>query len=597
MKIISRIGLTFLLLSAANLDCFAQSGIITTYAGNGGPGFSGDGGQAKAAQMGMPNGVVTDSAGNLYIADSRNNRIRKITPAGIISTVAGNGTQGFSGDGGSALAAQFGSIYDMAVDAAGNLYVADMINNRIRKITPAGIISTVAGNGTQGFSGDGGPALAAQLYYPFGVAVDSAGNLYFSDINNNRVRKVTPAGIISTVAGIGTQGWGGDGGPATAARLIGPSGLALDSSGNLYIAEIGGNCIRKVTVDGLISTVAGNGMKGFGGDGGPATNAQMYQPRGVAVDSAFNIYIADSFNSRVRKVTPSGVITTVAGNGTAGFSGDGGLATATQISQPHDVAVDSAGYLYIADADNNRIRRVSDMLFFPQVAVGGGYTTIFTVTNTGATVATGILRLTGKMGEPFVVKAAVIDSSGVTQPSFSGSAFPLTIPSGGTVFLSAVGLTASSLVQTGWGQLESAGGSLSAVASYENVVAGIMQTTVGILHSQIVPYATMPVDNDSTHGKEIVYAIANPGSQAISIKLALVGQDGVVVDDRMTVTLGPGEQRASYFWQDLGRALFKGSLVLRGQGGATFIVLGLLYKQNLLTAIPVILGKAPGIPD
>jgi trimeric autotransporter adhesin len=336
------------------------AGIISTMAGNGTEGFSGDGGVATEAQLDDPFGVAFDSTGNLYISDARNNRIRKVTPAGIISTVAGNGNYGYSGDGSSAIAAELCEPDGLAVDSAGNLYIADTRNDRIRKVTTVGIISTVAGNGTQGFSGDGGLATAAQLNNPSSIAVDSAGNFYISDTGNNRIRKVTPAGIISTVVGNGNYGcYSGDGGPAIAARLCGPNGVAVDSAGNLYIADQGNNRIRKVTTVGIISTVAGNGTKGYSGDGGVASAAQLNNPHSVAVNSTGNLYIADAGNNRIRKVTPTGIISTVAGNGTEGFNGDGGPAIAAQLSFPFAISVDSKGNIYFLEANGNRIRKVT----------------------------------------------------------------------------------------------------------------------------------------------------------------------------------------------------------------------------------------------
>jgi sugar lactone lactonase YvrE len=242
------------------------------------------------------------------------------------------------------------------MDSSANLYIADTDNCRIRKVTPGGIISTVAGSGSHGYSGDGGPATSAKLDYPMGVAVDSSGTLYIADINNSCIRKVTPDGIISTIAGGGMNGLN-DGGPATSAR-VSPHGVAVDSAGNLYIADLGYIRIRKVTPDGIIHTVAGNGTVGYSGDGGPATSAQMYSPFGVAVDSADNLYIADQSNHRIRKVTPDGIINTFAGNGSYGYSGDGGPATSAELSSIMDVAVDSAGNLFIADGNNNCIRKV-----------------------------------------------------------------------------------------------------------------------------------------------------------------------------------------------------------------------------------------------
>ena len=331
------------------------AGVISTVAGDGTPGYGGDGDAATAAQLYFPSGVAVDGAGNLYIADSGNERIRKVDAAGAISTVAGGGP---IGDGGPATAAQLYSPRGVAADGAGNLYIADSFNNRIRKVDAAGVISTVAGDGTEGYGGDSGAAVAAQLRSPRGVAADGAGNLYIADYWNERIRKVDSAGVITTVAGDGTSGYSGDGGAAVAAQLTSPRGVAVDGAGNLYIADYWSNRIRKVDSAGVITTVAGDGTRGFGGDGGPATAAQLYRPSRVAVDGAGNLYIADTFNNRIRKVDAAGVITTVAGDGTRGFGGDGGAATAAQLSNPQGVAPDGAGNLYIADLGNDRIRKV-----------------------------------------------------------------------------------------------------------------------------------------------------------------------------------------------------------------------------------------------
>jgi sugar lactone lactonase YvrE len=273
--------------------------------------------------------VTVDSAGNIFIADTTNERIRKVSVSnGTITTVAGNGNQGSSGDGGPATSASLSVPYGMAADSAGNLYIADTDNSRIRKVSN-GTITTVVGNGFQGFSGDGGPATSASLYLPTGVAADSAGNLYISDAVNNRIRKVS-GGTITTFAGNGGYRASGDGGPAAIASLDEPLGVAVDSAGNLYIAD-GNNRIRKVS-NGTITTVAGDGVMAFSGDGVPATSASL-QPSGVAVDSAGNLYIADAVNQRIRKVS-NGTIATVAGNGNKGFSGDGGPATSASLNFP-----------------------------------------------------------------------------------------------------------------------------------------------------------------------------------------------------------------------------------------------------------------------
>ena len=337
------------------------AGVITTVAGGGTQGYGGDGGAAVAAQLNQPRDVALDGAGNLYFADWGSNRIRKVDAAGVITTVAGDGTQGYGGDGGAAVAAQLNQPRDVALDGAGNLYFADRGNHRIRKVDAAGMISTAAGGG---LGGDGGPAVAAQLNRPTDVALDGAGNLYIADAGNRRIRKVDAAGGISTVAGDGTQGFGGDGGPAVEAFLSFTSAVALDAAvaldgaGNLYIADAGNQRIRKVDAAGVITTVAGDGTPGFGGDGGPAVAARLNGPRGVALDAAGNLYIADLGNQRIRKVDAAGGISTVAGDGTPGFGGDGGPAVAAQLSFPRDVALDAAGNLYIADLGNQRIRKV-----------------------------------------------------------------------------------------------------------------------------------------------------------------------------------------------------------------------------------------------
>jgi uncharacterized protein (TIGR03437 family) len=349
-----RAGNLFFVDHSAVLRLDAITGIATLVAGTGTPGFRGDNGPAANSQLGGPRGIAVDSAGNVYIADSYANRVRKVSN-GVITTVAGNGTQGFSGDNGPATSAQLAQPFGLAVDSGGNLYIADWGNSRIREVSN-GVITTVAGNGTCCLLGDNGPATSAQINEPEDIAVDSAGNLYISDFVHHSVRKVSD-GVITTVAGNGTQGFSGDNGPATSAELAGPYGIAVDAAGNLYIGDAPANCVRKVSA-GVITTVAGNGLPGYSGDNGPATSAQLSYPYGVSVDAAGDLFIADSNNYRIRKVA-NGVITTVAGNGTTGFGGDNGPAASAQV-QPFGVAVDSAGSVYIADAQNNRIRKVTN---------------------------------------------------------------------------------------------------------------------------------------------------------------------------------------------------------------------------------------------
>ena len=336
----------------------APNGTITSVAGNGKLGYGGDGGPAGGGQLAFPYGVATGTAGNLYIADTWNSRIRKVDTGGTLSTYAGNGTAWW-GDGGPATSALLYSPWGVAVDGGGNVYIGDSLNNRVRKVSTDGVISTVAGTGAARYSGDGGPATEASLNAPDGVAVDAEDNLLIADSDNSLVRKVTPGGIISTAAGSGVWGDAGDLGPATAAQLMVPVGVTTDTAGNFYVAESWGNRIRKVTADGMIDTIAGNGSYGYSGDGGPATAAELQFPSGVAVDGTGNVYIADTYNYRVRKVATDGTITTVAGTGVGGFSGDGGPATAAQLLGPYDVAVDAAGNLYIADSQFGPVRQVA----------------------------------------------------------------------------------------------------------------------------------------------------------------------------------------------------------------------------------------------
>ena len=273
--------------------------------------------------------------------------------AQIITTIAGTGTMGYSGDNGPAIHAELHSPKGSALDKYGNIYIADDANNRVRKVTTAGIITTIAGNGylagiSGGYSGDFGPATSAELYNPSSVAVDTTGNIFIADWSNNRVRKVSTDGIITTYAGSATGGFGGDNGPATLAKLEQPFGVALDKYGNLYIAELENNRVRKVTTSGIILTIAGNGATVDSGDGGLATAAGLYRPSSLVVDSMSNLYICDY--SSIRKVDTSGIITTIAGSSVSGFSGDDGTATSALLYGPAGLALDHFGNLYIADA-------------------------------------------------------------------------------------------------------------------------------------------------------------------------------------------------------------------------------------------------------
>ncbi len=402
----------------------SADGFISRVAGGNSGGNSGDGGPATKAQFYYPNGVAVDGAGNVYISDNNYNRVRKVSAAdGTISAFAGTGSAGFSGDGGAASAAKLNSPNGLAIDAAGNVYIADSGNHRIRKVSAAGgTISTFAGNGSAGYtaSEDGGAATAAKLYSPTGLAFDQAGNAYIADYNNHKIRKVKSAdGKISTFAGISAYSYGfeGDNGPATTAKFRNPWGVSVDAAGNVYISDRSNYRVRKVDTAGVITTIAGTGTNGFSGDGGSAISAKVSDvtavvvnsngsriyltdfannrvrlvsggiitsitadydtrvphwrgdggqaqyaglnlPMGVAVDAAGNTLVADTWNHAIRKVATSGIITTIAGNGPEGFSGDNGAATGAALRYPNGVAIDTAGNVFIADTNNHRIRKI-----------------------------------------------------------------------------------------------------------------------------------------------------------------------------------------------------------------------------------------------
>jgi sugar lactone lactonase YvrE len=346
------------------LPARATAGIITTTAGNGTAAFGGDGGPSTGASLNQPTGVAVDSEGNFFIADQINHRIRRVdADTREITTVAGTGDPpGFGGDAGPATLALLQNPRGVALDAAGNLFIVDLGNQRIRRVEAGtGIITTVAGNGTRGYNGDGIAATAAELRDPRAVVIDSGGNLFIADQGNLRVRRVDASTqLITTYAGIGFLGVLGDGGPAASATLQSPFGLALDASENLYIADQGGNRIRRIDrATGIISTYAGTGTFGFAGDAGPATEALFFFPSAVALDASGNLFVADLANQRVRRVdAATGIITTHAGTGTLGFAGDGDPATSAQLYNPFGVAVDPLGEILIADTGNQRIRRV-----------------------------------------------------------------------------------------------------------------------------------------------------------------------------------------------------------------------------------------------
>jgi sugar lactone lactonase YvrE len=406
MKINSFTNTLILFLSGISFASNSQT--ITTFAGNGYSyggfgGFSGDGGQATAAELDFPMAVAFDASGNVYIADVDNDRIREVSPSGIITNIAGNGYAApiagdYSGDGGPATAAEMDYEQGVALDTVGNLYIADEETNRIRKVSPVGVITTFAGNGygypyAGSYSGDGGPATAAELHWPVSVLVDEVGKVYIADYYNDRIRVVDTSGNISTFAGNGFSSYSGDGGPATAAEIKDPRGILKDRSGNFYFGDSYNNRVRVINSSGIIQTIAGNGTANYSGDGGPATAAELNNPSGVALDAAGNLYIADEANNRIRIVNTSGVINTFAGNGIQGYSGDGGPATAAEFHSPYGIAFDSYGNFYINDSWNYRVRKIGSVSTqTSSITPLSNEITIYPVPNTGLFTISGISK-------------------------------------------------------------------------------------------------------------------------------------------------------------------------------------------------------------
>ncbi|MDE1160700.1 MAG: Ig-like domain repeat protein [Acidobacteriaceae bacterium] len=406
------------LLAAAGGTLHAQSpsvavspGIISTFAGTGTRGSTGNGGPAISAKLNYPDAVRTDAAGNVYILDTGNAQLREVTTDGNINLVAGTGTActpstSTCGDGGPALQAQFSSTArGLYVAADGTIYVADSGDNRIRKITTAGVISTIAGTGTAGSTGDGGAATSATLNAPRGVYVDAAGIIYIADSGNNSIRTITN-GTIAKYAGATTVCSGatntvGDGCPALSAKFALPEGMWKDAAGNLYITDTTNARVRKINLSGIMSTVAGNGTASYAGDGGAATSASMNLLQDVVPDPAGNLYIADYNNNRIRYVDGTGIISTIAGTGTAGYTGDAGYANAAEINLPHSVSLDSKGNLYILDYGDSRVRLVNTLTtqlnFGTVVALQDSTAQTVTLTSTGTSALdiTGIIVPTG----------------------------------------------------------------------------------------------------------------------------------------------------------------------------------------------------------
>ena len=567
--------------SSKRIRKVSAAGIITTVAGRGTGQSSGDGGPATLAELIQPLGVAVDPAGNVYIADEGSNRIRKVNTAGIISTIAGNGKQGFDGDGGPATSASLYEPSGVAVDPAGNVYIADAGNLRIRKVDTAGIITTIAGNGKEGFSGDGGPATSAELSFPVGVAVDPAGNVYIADEGSNRIRKVNTAGIISTIAGNDTQGFSEDGGPATSASLNKPREVAVDPTGNVYITDRGNNRIRKVNTAGIISTIAGNDTQGFSGDGGPATSASLNKPREVAVDLAGNVYISDAGNFRIRKVNPAGVISTVAGRGTSGFTGDGGPASSAQLV-PRGVAVGVQADLYIADG-SLRIRRVDNLGLprvgsFAQIASGAGWKTTIVLVNLSSIAVSARVNFYGDSGNPLILPLVLADGSGTASSSID-----LSMQARGSAVLQSEASTSS--VSLGWAEIE-ASGPLNGYAIFRQRLPGLPDSEA-TTPLETIASSSMAFFFDNVAGFQTGIAVVNLSASETTVTAVFRDENGLQLGSSQFSI--PRSGHSSFFLNSRFPTIAnrRGIVEFQNQSGITGV--GLRFSPSLsFTSVPVI---------
>lgn len=567
---------------ALALPAWAQT--IRTVAG-GGPSAFTEGAAATSVGLGSPLFVKADSAGNFYIWDGAA-AIRKVSTAGTITTYAGNGRAGYSGDGGAATSAMIfanGTVHGLAVDNSGNVYFSDGQNQRVRKVSASGIVTTVAGNGTAGFSGDGGAATSAMVNYPNGLAVDSFGNLYIADRFNEVVRKVDTTGKISTVAGNGNSGFDGDGGQATGATIGECIGVAVDGSGNLYIS--GNFRIRKVNTAGVISTVTGTGSIGYSGDGGPAAAAAA-DPIGIAVDAAGNLYFADPNAQRVRKIDTAGIITTVAGNGTFGDTGDGGPATSAEMKAPVDVSLDGAGNLYIAET-SSYIRKVS--------AAAGSGTTIqvspaaltFSYTAGGAAPANQNLNVSSS-GAALSFSAAatttsgggwlsVTPTSGSTPATLAVSVTPAGFGSGtynGAITITPGGAgnapqsMAVTLSVSGAGAPAFTGSAVVNASGYQNTLApGVVFVIFGSgMGPSTLAAATGPGYPNSVGGTSIAFTPATGGAP---IAARMVYSVATQVAGMLPSSIAPGAYAVVVTYNGIASASQSVTVVTRSFGIAT----------------------------
>ena len=564
-------------------------GVITTIAGTGEWGFGGDGGPATKAQLSGLQGLAVDGSGNLYVADGSNQRIRRIDPDGVITTIAGTGERGFGGDGGPATEAQLYSPVGLAVDGSGNLCVADYFNQRIRRIDPEGVITTIAGTGERGFGGDGGPATEAHLNFPVGLAVDGSGNLYVADYFNQRIRRIDPEGVITTIAGTGEPGFVGDGGPATEAHLNRPVRLAVDGSGNLYVSDSSNQRIRRIDPGGVITTIAGTEDPGFGGDGGPATEALLNAPFGLAVDGSGNLYMADYLNQRVRRIDPDGVITTIAGTGDRGFGGDGGPATDAHLNNPYGLAVDGSGNLYVADENNQRIRIIRPpgernpvTHEFPHFANGGSTVSDLVLVNVDTKTVTPVVRFYGSNGDPISADAVVE----VTEDMEVAEDGALSVTAG------IAPLGERTISTHGRGDLTSGSvtvvtdGSVGGLLRFDSMAVGV----AGVGAAQPVNDAIFPARRKAG-GINTGAALRNLESEATTLTCHLM-QGGEVLNTAMVELAGTGQQARfiNELFADADTSDFTGSVRCTAPEGRKYtgIALELDMGNRIFTTLPLV---------